>query len=66
MSFFYLLLLYKESDSLLQSPADTSSESVNIEMLLENYITQLEWIEAEVDDLIDEIRNTEGKNRYFS
>jgi hypothetical protein len=30
-------------------------------MLLENYLMQIEWIEAEVDDLVDEVRNTEGK-----
>jgi hypothetical protein len=35
-------------------------DGINVEMLLENYLMQLEWIEADVDDQIDEVRNTEG------
>jgi hypothetical protein len=33
---------------------------VNIEMILENYLMQIEWIEAEILDTLDEITNTEG------
>ena len=46
--------------------ADTSTDEqpsgngINVEMLLENYLMQLDWIEADVDDQIDEVRNTEG------
>lgn len=36
-----------------------SGDGINVEMLLENYLMQLDWIEADVDDQIDEVRNTE-------
>ena len=32
---------------------------MNLEMMFENYLNEIEWISAEVEDKIDEIRNTE-------
>jgi hypothetical protein len=42
------------------SALEENAEQTNIEMLLDNYLTEVEWVEAEVDDVIDEVRNTEG------
>ena len=56
-------------DSSSSSPADNppnqippflgSSPVLNVEMMFENYLNEVEWISAEVEDKIDEIRNTE-------
>jgi len=37
----------------------TESAEMNLEMLLENYINEIEWISSEVGELIDEISNSE-------
>jgi len=35
------------------------SNSINLEMLFENYLNEVEWISAELEEEVDEIRNTE-------
>ena len=40
-------------------PLPGSSPVLNVEMMFENYLNEVEWISAEVEDKIDEIRNTE-------
>ena len=49
-----------------EGESDTKRESerkylatMNLEMLFENYLNEVEWISAEVEDEIDEITNTE-------
>jgi magnesium transporter len=38
---------------------DHETVEMNLEMLLENYVNEIEWISTEVDDLMDEIINSE-------
>lgn len=34
-------------------------DTMNLEMLFENYLNEIEWIDSEIEDVIDEITNTE-------
>ncbi|RYH31703.1 hypothetical protein EON65_02080 [archaeon] len=36
-----------------------AAATMSLEMLFENYLNEIEWIAAEVDDILDEVRNTE-------
>jgi magnesium transporter len=38
---------------------DQETVEMNLEMLLENYVNEIEWISTEVEDLMDEIMNSE-------
>ena len=35
------------------------ADTTNVEMLFENYLNEIEWISSEVEDVVDEITNTE-------
>ena len=35
------------------------ADTTNVEMLFENYLNEIEWIASEVEDVVDEITNTE-------
>jgi magnesium transporter len=41
-----------------QKPDDTV-DTMSLEMLFENYLNEIEWIASEVEEVIDEITNTE-------
>lgn len=46
------------------APKETASSSantglINLEMMFENYLNEVEWISAELEEEVDEIRNTE-------
>ena len=48
----------------LPAPQETASSSantglINLEMMFENYLNEVEWISAELEEEVDEIRNTE-------
>ena len=38
---------------------DTNVETITLEMLFENYLNEIEWVASEVDDILDEVTNTE-------
>ena len=38
---------------------DDMADTMSLEMLFENYLNEVEWINSEIDDLLDEITNTE-------
>ena len=38
---------------------DSAVDTMNLEMLFENYLNEIEWIASEVEEVIDEITNTE-------
>ena len=38
---------------------DPFVDTMNLEMLFENYLNEIEWIASEVEEVIDEITNTE-------
>lgn len=38
---------------------DGIADTMNLEMLFENYLNEVEWIASEIEDIIDEITNTE-------
>ena len=50
-------VLSADEDAL--TSAHNTAGVVNLEMMFENYLNEVEWISAEVEDEIDEIRNTE-------
>ena len=35
------------------------SDTMNLEMLFENYLNEIEWMASEVEEILDEIKNTE-------
>ena len=35
-------------------------KSLELEMLFENYLNEVEWISAEIEEITDEVTNTEG------
>lgn len=37
----------------------TGTDTINLEMLFENYLMQVEWIGSDVEEILDEITNTE-------
>lgn len=47
------------SSTIPVNSASVASAAYNLEMLFENYLNEVEWLAAEVEDEIDEIRNTE-------
>lgn len=53
--------LKKEARKRTSRVSDIShrNEILSIELLLENYLNEVEWITSEVDDILDEIINTE-------
>ena len=56
------LLDYDASNSYLQTsqyPVDAPVDTMSLEMLFENYLNEIEWIASEVEEVIDEITNTE-------
>ena len=42
-----------------QYPVDGAVDTMSLEMLFENYLNEIEWIASEVEEVIDEITNTE-------
>lgn len=53
------------SDSSESSPTNAApmptpyTGSMNLEMMFENYLNEIEWMSAEIEDELDEIKNTE-------
>ena len=37
----------------------SNSDTMNLEMLFENYLNEIEWMASEVEEILDEIKNTE-------
>lgn len=45
----------------IESPPGKVHSVMKLEMLLENYLMQIEWVQSEGDDILHEITNTEGE-----
>jgi hypothetical protein len=40
-------------------------DTTELEMLFENYLMQIEWISSEIEEVLDEITNTEGAHLLY-
>ena len=41
-------------------------KSLELEMLFENYLNEVEWISAEIEEITDEVTNTEGNLSFYN
>lgn len=54
-----MAMMYLEESAVESNSACGLTPDMNLEMMLENYLNEAEWIASEVQDIIDEIKNTE-------
>jgi len=43
-----------------ETAESAKTASMDLEMLFENYLNEVEWISAEIEEIMDEVTNTEG------
>ena len=55
----------KKKQQSRSSSLQISKETMGLEMIFENYLNEIEWISAELEEIVDEITNTEGNYIYY-